>query len=515
MTYLIGIDLGSTSLKAIVYDLHGNVISRSSRPTKKHIPDDNPEWVFWKPDQIWGGTAAAIKEAVSQLNDPENIKGVAVTGMGVDAVPIDENGEWLYPFISWHDNRAIPQQQWWIENIGNEKTFSTGGWSVWPINTALRMLWIRENEPEIHKRIKKWLLIEDFINFMLCGEFATDFSMASCTLLFDQETQDWSDDMLKLSGIKRDLLCDPHQSGTLLGEITPNAAEATGLPVGTPVVLGGHDHLCGALPVGVYKPGLVLDVTGTWEVVMSVVPKPILTEDVLNAGITMQSHVAQGVYAGWGGAVAAEMVEWYRREYGHFAVSAAEADGGSEWDHLLQIAHDSPPGSNGVMFLPHMSGASCPVTDGLSMGAFVGLGTSTTRGDMLRAIFEGLDYQFLDIVNMMEIQMNIQADHIVAVGGAIRNKFWMQNKADVIGRPIQVPAIDEATPLGAAILAGIGVGIYKDVEDAYNYVYKPGETYSPNKLLTDRYHELFAIYKELYSTIKPISHQLRATSDQD
>jgi len=513
MTYLLGIDLGSTSLKAIIYDIQGNVVSKSSRPTEKHIPNDNPEWVFWKPDQIWGGTAAAIKDAVSQLNDPENIKGVAVTGMGVDAIPIDKDGKWLYPFISWHDNRAIPQQEWWIENIGNQKTFSTGGWSVWPINTALRMLWVRENEPAIDSQVHKWLLIEDFINFMLCGELATDYTMASCTLLFDQITQDWSKDILSLSGIDRSMLCDPNPSGTLLGELTQQAAEATGLAVGTPVVLGGHDHLCGALPVGVYKPGLVLDVTGTWEVVMSVVPKPILTEDILNAGITMQSHVAPGMYAGWGGAVAAEMVEWYRREFGHFAVAAAESKGGTEWDHLLKIAEESPPGSNGVMFLPHMSGASCPVTDGLSLGAFVGLKTSTTRGDMLRSIFEGLDYQFLDIVNTMESQMQIGAEQIVAVGGAIRNKFWMQNKADVIGRPILVPAIEEATPLGAAILAGIGVGVYQDVEDAYNQVNKPGETYLPDLKLTGLYQERYGIYKELYSTIKPINHQLNGISE--
>ena len=511
MAYLMGIDLGSTSLKAIVYDLEGNVVAQSSRPTEKYTPPDHPEWIFWKPEQIWGGTAAAIKEAVSQLKQPDAIKAVAVTGMGVDAVPIDENGKWLYPFISWHDNRAIPQQEWWEKNVGNEKTFNTGGWAPWPINTALRMLWLAENEPEIHARTDKWLLIEDFLNFMLCGEKATDYTMASCTLLFDQNTQDWSDEILNLAGIERGLLCDPHPSGTFLGGVTPQAAEATGLAAGTPVVLGGHDHLCGALPVGAFKPGLVLDVTGTWEVVMSVVAKPTMTTDILNAGITMQSHVAPGMYAGWGGAVAAEMVEWYRREYGHFAKSAAETQGGSDWDHLLKIAAESPPGARGTMFLPHMSGASCPIIDGLSLGAFVGLSTTSTAGDMLRAIFEGLDYQFLDIVNKMETQMGMQADSIVAVGGAIRNKFWMQNKADVVGRPIQVPAIEEATPLGAAILAGMGVGVYKDVQDAYEHVYKPGETYTPDPKLTTQYAEWFSIYQDLYPTLKNINHRLHKT----
>lgn len=508
MTYLVGIDLGSTSLKAVIYDIEGNKVAQSSRPTEKHSPDDHPDWIHWRPEQIWNDTAAAIKDAVSQIDDPKAIKAVAVTGMGVDAVPINEEGEWLYPFISWHDQRAIPQQQWWIKNIGNEKTFATGGWAPWPINTALRMLWVAENEPEVHAQTHKWLLIEDFLNFMLSGKVATDFSMASCTLLFDQNEQNWSQEILDAAGIDRGLLCDPQPSGTPLGEITDSAAALTGLPVGTPVITGGHDHLCGALPVGAFKPGLVLDVTGTWEVVMSVTPKPILTPEILNAGITMQSHVAKGMYAGWGGAVAAEMVEWYRREYGFAAKHEAETKGGSDWDYLLKAVEESPAGAKGVMFLPHMSGASCPIVDGLSRGAFVGVTGATTQGDILRAIFEGLDYQFLEIISAMESQMGISTDNVVAVGGAIHNKFWMQNKADVIGRPVNVPAIEEATPLGAAILAGIGAGVYKDVEDAYDHVKKPSEIYEPDTKLTGQYAEWYEIYKELYPTLKSLNHKL-------
>jgi xylulokinase len=506
MTYLIGIDLGSTSLKAVIYNVEGNVVASASRPTEKHTPEGHPEWVVWKPEQIWGGTAAAIKEAVAQLGDPHAIAGVAVTGMGVDAVPIDEGGRWLYPFISWHDQRAAPQQQWWLEHIGAEKTFSTGGWPIWAINTALRMLWVAEHEPEVHARTHKWLLIEDFLNFMLSGALATDYTMASCTLLFDQTRLDWSDEILGLAGIERRVLCDPHPSGTRIGEVTPQAAAATGLPVGTPVVLGGHDFLCGALPVGAFRPGLVLDVTGTWEVVLTPVKTPTFSIDLLNAGMAMEAHVAPGVYAGWGGAVAAEMVEWFRREYGFEAKHRAATSGGSDWDYLIELAASSSPGARGVMFLPHMSGASCPVADPASKGAFAGLTTLSTRGDMLRAIFEGLDYQFLDIITAMETIMGIHAEEVVAVGGAIRNRFWMQNKADVIGRRIVVPAIEEATPLGAAMLAGIGVGAYRDMQDAFEHVYRPGESYEPDLKLTAQYAEWFEVYRQLYPALREINH---------
>lgn len=508
MNYLMGIDLGSTSLKAVIYDLEGNAVAHSSRPTEKHTPPDRPEWVFWRPEQIWGGAAQAIREAVSALQDPRDIKAVAVTGMGLDAIPVDAQGGWLYPFISWHDPRTVEQQQWWLEHVGNEKTYTTGGWSTWANNTALRMLWVVQHEPEIHRRTAKWLLIEDFVNFMLCGVQATDYSMASCTLLFDQRTRNWSDEILGLAGIDRGLLCEPRPAGTPLGEVNAQAAALTGLPAGTPVILGGHDHLCAALPVGVFKPGLVLDVTGTWELVTTIMAAPILTPSMLDAGVIVQSHVAPGLYAGWGGGVAAEMLEWYRREYGFEARHNAERSGGVDWDVLMETASASPAGARGVMFLPHMSGSSAPMVDPQSLGAFVGLSPCTTQGDMLRAMIEGLDYQFLDILSSMEAQMGMRAPRLVAVGGALRNKFWMQNKADVVGRPIDVPAVEEATPLGAAMLAGIGAGLYRDVQDAYDHVCRPGVTYEPNDSLTALYADGFSVYRQLYPALKPLNPQL-------
>ena len=339
MDYLAGIDLGSTSLKCVIYDLDGNVIASGTRPTERFNPYiDHPEWTVWQPEQIWGGTADAIKEAVAQLDNPGKIKAVAVTGMGMDGVPIDERGNWLYSFISWHDPRTEAQLRWWEKNIGAEKSFSVGGNTMWRFNTALRLMWMAEHEPEILARTDKWLLIEDFLNFMLCGRRATDFTMASCTLLFDQRQRNWSEEMLACSGIERRLLCDAYPSGTLLGEVTQKAAEATGLPAGTPVVLGGHDYLCSALPVGAFKEGVVLDVTGTWEIVLASIPAPVLTPDVQRLGVTVETHVARDTYAIWGGAVAADMLEWYRKEYGYEAQQRAQKMGGIDWDYLMAEA---------------------------------------------------------------------------------------------------------------------------------------------------------------------------------
>ncbi len=508
MEYLMGVDLGSTSLKAIIYDLDGNAVASGSRPTERFSPPEHPEWVEWKPEQIWGGSAAAIQDAIAQIDSPKDIKGVAVTGMGMDGLPLDEEGNWLYPFISWLCPRTIPQQEWWKKNIGEEKVFSIGGNVLWGFSTALRLLWMREHHPDIMKRTHKWVLIEDFVNYMLCGKLATDYSMASCTLLFDQRTRDWSDELLQAAEIDRRLMCDAFPSGTLLGEVHDAAAKATGLAPGTPVALGGHDYLCGALPVGAFNPGAVLDITGTWEVVMTTLTEPVLTPEIQRAGMTVECHVARDMHAAWGGGVASDMLEWYRKEYGQPAAAKARELGGSDWDYLMAEAAAAPIGSHGAFFLPHMSGSGCPVVDPESKGAFIGLGNQVTRGDMLRAVIEGLDYQFLETVNAMESGLGITMDRFIAVGGSTRNAFWMQNKADVVGRPIEIPAVEEATPLGAAILAGIGVGLYANEQKACERTYKPGEILEPNPKRNAEYQKHFEVFRQIYPALKDLHHQI-------
>ena len=511
MDYLVGIDLGSTSLKSIVYDLTGKVVAKASRPTERHSPDaEHPDWVIWKPEEIWGGVRDGLKEAIGQIDNASSIRGVAVTGMGMDGVPIDKNGKWLYPFISWHCPRTVPQQQWWEKTIGAERQFSITGNQIWAINSALRLLWMREHEPAILEKTEKWLLIEDFVNFMLCGEKATDYSMASNTLLFDQRTRTYSDELLKASGVDRSILCDPRPSGTPLGQVHAEAAEATGLPKGTPVVLGGHDFLCGCLPVGAFEPGVVLDVVGTWEIVVAATKEPVLTEEVRQMGWWMDSHVARDRYAAMGSAVSSEMLEWYRSQLGFEEVEKAKAEGKVDWDVLMDQAASSPPGANGVMFLPHLSGATIPVPDATSMGAFVGLRSQTKKADILRAVVEGLNYQSAQIFAGVEQGLHVRPETFVAVGGGTSNAFLMQNKADMLGRPIETPEVEEATPLGAAILAGIGVGLYANEQEAYERVRKPAKVYEPNKELTAKYADGFKTFLQIYPSLKGLNEGLRA-----
>jgi xylulokinase len=314
--------------------------------------------------------------------------------------------------------------------------------------------------------------------------------------------------MLAAAGIDRQLFCDAFPSGTVLGEVTAKASQLTGLAAGTPVVLGGHDYLCGALPVGAFKPGVVLDVTGTWEIILASIPEPILTLDVQRLGVTVETHVAKDVFAIWGGSASSDMLEWYRTEYGEEARRKAQEEGGSDWEYLMADAESSPPGASGVMFLPHMSAVGCPVVDARSMGAFIGMSNFTHKGDLLRSIIEGLNFQVMDILSALQACAEINTDHLVAVGGGTRNAFWMQNKANVTGLPIEVPDVEEATPLGAAILAGIGIGLYDDEDEAYQRVYRSGKIYYPDRQLSSLYSDMFNIYQKIYPSLQQLHHQL-------
>ncbi len=508
MDYLVGIDLGSTNLKAMIYDSSGRAVAQGTCPTERLNPyPDHPDWAVWNPEQIWEGVCGSLRQAVSQLDDPGRVRGVAVTGMGMDGVPMTADGQWLYPFISWHCPRTLPQQKWWLENIGADRQFAVSGTQVWAFNTALRLLWMREHEPAVLEKTHKWVLIEDFVNYMLCGRFATDYSMASTTLLFDQRKRTWSEELLEASGIDGSLLCEPLPSGTVLGEVHGKAAEATGLAAGTPVVLGGHDYACGMLPCGAFEPGVVLDVTGTWEMVVVALDEPVLTPEVCRMGPFIDSHVARGKWCAMGGAVAADMLEWFRREFAFEEKQRAAAEGGADWSYLMQAAEASPPGAHGAMFLPHFAGSCVPV-DSHSLGAFAGLRNIVGKGDMLRAMIEGLDYQFLQLVRAYAAGLDIRPERFVAIGGAINNPFWMQNKADVVGKPIEVPELDEAVPLGAAILAGIGTGVYRDETDAFQQVYRPGRTYEPNPQLVEKYAAWYDVWEQLYPSLREVNTAL-------
>lgn len=509
MDYLLGIDVGSTSMKALVYDLDGNVIAKGSRPTQSITNDaGHPNWQVYLPEHIWEGISSAIHDAVSQLEDPGFIKAAAVTGLGADAVPLDEYGNPVYPFINWLCTRTAPQFERWLKNVGLEKTFQITGWQPFVWSTVLRFMWLRENEPEIAKKVHQWLIIEDFVNYKLTGKYSTDFTDASPTLLFDQRNLKWSEEMLAVAGLEKDVLPSPQQSGSFIGEVTDEAAEKTGLLPGTPIYQGGHDYLVGALAAGAVSDGKFLDVTGTWEMVIAPTSQPKWTPEIQQLGLTVEAHSSPGMYVTWAGGTAASMLEWYKDQLGSKAQRQAEDGNGNVWSNLMKEARESAPGANGIFFLPHFNGVTCPTLDPKSLGAFLGLNDTTKRGDLVRAVIEGLDYAFLDMLISLEKGAGQKAKEITAIGGGTRNEFWMQNKADVAGIPVITSEIDEATALGAAMLAGVGYGLFGDLDEAVTRVQKPGKRYDPNNKLRSIYTDLFEIYRDIYPALAKVNARI-------
>lgn len=509
MDYLLGIDVGSTSMKALIFDLDGNLAFNGNYPTSstQQFPEQ-PSWQVYDPEHIWEGVSSSIQQAVSRLGPSDRIVAAAVTGLGVDAVPLDRNGVPVYPFINWLCNRTTPQYERWLEEVGLERTMRITGWQPFVWNTVFRIQWLRENEPELYQKIDKWLVVEDYVNYRLTGKISTDYTSASPTLLFDQNTLTWSEELLALAGIDKDHLPVPQASGSFVGEVSTEAAERTGLQPGTPIFHGGHDYLVGAMAAGAIKPGTLLDVTGTWELVITPTGTLKYSDKVREFGLTVETHAAPGMYTMWAGGTSASMLEWYKDQIA--SDTQEQATGGEFWAKLMEQAASSPPGANGVMFLPHFNGASSPMLDPRSLGAFIGLNDFSKRADLTRAVIEGLNYAFLDMVHALEIGSGLNFEKIMVIGGGTRNEFWMQNKADVSGLPVATLMIEESTALGAAILAGLGAGVYENLGDAIKRVTKPGKIFEPDLELTRAYQENFELYKALYPALRDVNHKLHA-----
>lgn len=510
MAYLMGIDLGSTSIKAVVYDECGRKISAGYQTTPlTHDNKQQPTWCVWDPKRIWDCVVYAIAEATAAISDVQEIKAVAVTGFGMDGLPLSREGKPLYPMISWHCPRTIPQYERFIREVGRENIFKRTGNQPQSINSIYRMMWIKENHPEILEETDKWLLIEDYINFMLCGAKCTDYSMATCTSVFDQRTHDWCGDLLKEAGIPRRIFPKAHQAGRVLGTVLPIVAEMTGLSPKTQVVLGGHDYICAALPVGAIDQSVLLDITGTWEMLVLATDQIRVTDTLFENGLFLEGHVVKDRCCYVASTICGDMTEWMYRQLCAEEKHVAEQRGVNVWQAISQTCESAPVGGNGCMFLPHFSGAGAPCYDPNSMGAFVGLHNAVRRRDMLRSVFEGLDYQFRGIAELFRTLHLGDPTRIVATGGATRNAFWMQNKADVTGCTLEVPNLFEATPMGAALVAGLGIGVYQNERQAVEAVRSDVQIYEPNRETHKKYNDLYEnIYAGLQSALKDVNAEL-------
>lgn len=387
------------------------------------------------------------------------------------------------------------------EHVGDEIITSITGLPLRPLFGVTKLLWLRENQPDAFRQTVRWLNMADYGAFRLCGAQATDYSLASRMLLLDLACNQWSTQLLDWLEIPTSLLGQLVHSGTLLGHVHAEAAAKTGLPEGMPVVSGGHDHVCGALALGITEPGDVFDSMGTAESLFVATEQPRLDQTVMQAQIGQGVHTVPNRYYGMGGIFfSGGCIDWVRQ------LLLAQAPNQS-FDELIRLAVDVAPGSNGLFFLTHLRMANPPINDSLARGAFVGISSDAGPGHFARAVIEGVAYEYHTSYQSMMKAFELSPSRIIASGGGSRNRLLLMIKAALFNQPIYIPLINEATCLGAAMLAGIGAGIYTDFKDAIEQVTYRVERIDPDADLHAFYRERHeSVYQHLYPTLRELNH---------
>lgn len=498
---LVGLDIGTTNIKAVVYRPDGRTVALASVPAVTHVP--RPAWAYYEPDQLWALAVKVLRDVTAQIDDPARIAGIAVASMGEAGVPLDKDGKPTYQCIAWFDRRTIPQCDWLGQAIGEDPIFAVTGLSLQPIFGLCKLMWIKENEPEAFARTTRWLHVADYIAFELSGEGATDWSLASRSMAFDLRKRDWDDGILRTAGIPRGIMAPAVASGTGVGSVTREAALATGLPVGAVVSAGGQDHVCGALAARVVRPGQILDSMGTAEALFVALDEPLSDPEMGRRGYTQGAHVAGGGYYVFGGLyTSGASVDWARDIFG----------AGVDYGAILAAARAVPPGSLGAGFIPHLRLANAPHADSRARAAFVGLTTDVTQGAMMRAVLEGLAYEARSSVEPLLGYAGLGSmPEISVIGGGAKNDLLLRIKASVMDTRLNVLDLDEATALGAAILGGIGAGVYRDVDDALATVSVHPRAIDPDPEAVPVYETYFReVYRLLYDALAPLNHRIHA-----
>ncbi len=493
---LLGLDLGTTNCKALAVDANGRALVSATMPTPTRPHSNDPSSPEYDADTLWTGAARLIRQVVEQLEPPQSIAGLAVASMGEAGVLVDTEGQPLFPILTWHDRRTQPWKDWWSARLTSAEIYQITGLPLDHIYSANKILWYREQYPQTFARGRTWLGLADWLTFCLTTERTTSFSMASRTMLFDVSTRSWSQDLMCLADLPEELMPPAMPSGQVVGTVTANAARATGLPEGVPVVTGGHDHICAALAAGVIDLGRVLDSAGTAEAILFALDAPILGEAAAAAGVCCGCHTVRDRYYMVGGVMGGAVTSWLGR------LLAGDVSSESI-TRLMDEAMSAPPMANGVWFLPYLGGSGPPDRDPDAWGAWLGLRLGHNRADLMRAAMEGLGFAVRYLLEGLQKVTGSPVQGLRAVGGGSRNAWWQSLKADVLGLPVEVPDVTDVTAQGASLLAGIGIGLFADAAEASAKAYRPARRYEPDPKRHTVYDAAYRnVFLKLYPTLK-------------
>ncbi len=499
--YLLSIDIGTSSCKVVIFDIEGNVIASSSKNYEVYYPAEG--FAEQDPNEWWQATCNAIREVIEISKvDPSAIAGIGVDGQSWSAIPIGKDGQVLTNTPIWMDTRAQDICDRVNKEIGQDKIFELCGNSFQPSYTTPKILWYKENMPQIYRNTRAILQSNSFIVYKLTGNISQDKSQGYGYHCFDMHRGVWDYDMAKAMGINPDFLPEIYDCHDIVAGVNKEASRLTGLLEGTPVVAGGLDAACGALGVGVLEGGQTQE-QGGQAGGMSL----CIDEYKSHQALILSYHVVPNLWLLQGGTVGGGgVMRWFEQEFGDYERSQVEHLDKSSFDQLNDIASQVSTGSDGLVFLPYMMGERSPIWDPNAKGVYYGLDFSKTKGHMVRASMEGVAFSLMHNLDIAK-EVGVEANELRAMGGAANSQLWTQIKSDVTGKEIKVPSSDTATAMGAAILAGVGVGLYKGFEDAVTKLIKIKRQHIPNMNNHDIYMKNYELYLELYKNLKDLMNK--------
>jgi xylulokinase len=500
--YLLGLDVGTTGCKAVVFDLDGNIKGYGFH--EYDVICEKPGYAEQDPERVWELTKLVIKQAVAE-SGIKDIKALSLSVQGDAIIPVNKDIKPLHNTLLGMDYRSKKQAERCAEIFGDRELFNVTGMRPHPLNSLTKILWFQENTPEIYEKTYKFMTYADFILSKLGAQPVIDYTMASRTMAFDLGTNKWSADILGKVGVSEELLSEAVPSGKAVGEINPVLADEFGLRRGMLLISGGHDQPCAAIGAGVVEENIAIDSHGTAEVLSTAFDRPMINDHMYNGYYPCYCHAKEGMYFTFAlNHIGGILFKWYRDNLGHAEVMEAESLGMGAYQLMENKA---PAGPSSVLVLPHFNGSGTPWCDLDSKGAMLGLTMSTTRHDIVKGILDSLTYELRINIETMR-KAGIEVNQLRSVGGGAKSPIWLQIKADITGCTVSTLKVREAACLGAALLAGTAAGGYRNLNEAVKQTVLLKDTYYPDEHSRKLYDEKYSIYRDVYDTLRIINKRL-------
>ena len=500
MSYFMGIDSGTSGIKAIVLDDTGRILGTGYHECNLITP--RPNWVEQDPMDWWEACSIAAEKAAKESGVGMEIAAIGFSGQMQGCTLMDKEMKPLGNCLIWLDQRASQEAEELNSRLPAEEFLSITASYCLPSYWAPKLLWLQRNQPQVYEKIHKVLFTKDFLRFMMTGEVATEVSDASCTWLIDVSARTWSDKMFQVCGISRDIVPERMlESQDVAGYLKADVAAKWGMKAGIPVVAGGGDQPAGGVGSGVVRPGVLAATIGTSGVVFGCCDTPFV--DKVQHGMYSLCHSVPGMYSFLGCTLGAGgSFKWMRDTLFADKKLSLAAEGKDVYDYMTGLAAEVAPGSEGLCFLPYLAGEGTPIVDPDARGVFFGLSYRSNLGAMCRAVMEGVTYSLRDTIEILRASNGFEVSEVRAMGGGAKSALWRQIQADVYNARVITMNMEEGPAAGAAIMAATGAGYFKTIQEGSDAILKVATVTEPIAQNVEMYNDYYQTYHALYGDLK-------------